>query len=196
MKQVVQIKITLEEIHPPIWRRVLVDETSTLADLHSIIQQVMGWTNSHLHQFTIHGECYDPNPEDEDMHTEAKDEHDYTISQLMSYKVKKFDYDYDFGDGWRHTIIFEHIDPKDPAKKYPLCIQGERSCPPEDVGGPHGYLSMLIILRGPKSAEKDRYIEWLGGSFSPDEFDLKKANRGLAKILPDRVTTNINWRTN
>jgi len=184
MTQAIQIKITLEEIHPPIWRRVLVEETSTLADLHSIIQQVMGWTNSHLHQFTIHGEYYDPNPGDEDFHAKAKDEHDYTLSQLLSFKVKKFDYDYDFGDGWRHTIIFEDINPKDPSKKHPLCIQGERSCPPEDVGGPYGYLAMLETLRGPKSDEKDRFIEWLGGPFSSDKFDLKKANRGLAKIRP------------
>lgn len=52
-----QLKITLRDFRPPIWRRVLVPADFTLAKLHWVIQHAMGWTNSHLHHFRV-GETY------------------------------------------------------------------------------------------------------------------------------------------
>ena len=185
MSQIIQMKITLEGIRPPIWRRVLVDKKSTLADLHSIIQETMGWTNSHLHQFIIRGVFFDPNPQDPDCNHDAKDEHKYTLSELHSGEVSEFHYEYDFGDGWNHTIVFEKLLPLDPIEKYPRCIKGKRACPPEDVGGIWGYQSMLDTLRGPQSDEKDGIIEWLGtSSFDSGAFDLESANLNLDTIQP------------
>jgi len=185
MSQIIQMKITLAGIRPPIWRRVLVDERSTLADLHSIIQETMGWTNSHLHQFVIRGEFFDPNPDDHDRYDHAEDEHKYTLSKLHSWGVSKFQYEYDFGDGWGHTIVFEKLLPVDLTEKYPRCIKGKGACPPEDIGGIWGYQSMLDTLRGPQSEEKDRFIEWLGtSSFDPEAFDLESANLNLHTIHP------------
>jgi hypothetical protein len=62
-------------------------------------------------------------------------------------------YEYDFGDGWRHEVVFEGFVPVDPNKNYPQCVEGERACPPEDCGGLWGYADYLAAVREPA-------VEW------------------------------------
>ena len=174
-----QLKITLQDVKPPIWRRVLVRQDIKLNDLHEVIQMVMGWDCCHLHQFVIDGVDYgELSPDGDDFGMEIEDESRFRLCDLAEEKGK-FLYDYDFGDGWRHVIEVEKVLPPDPKVFYPVCVKGKRSCPPEDCGGPWGYENLLEILADPKHEEHEDYMEWIGGEFDPEEFDLEEINAEL-----------------
>ena len=183
-----QFKITLLESAPPIWRRIQVHDC-TLDEFHEHIQTAMGWTNSHLHQFEIEGERFgDPELLDDGFQDfECVDSTVTMVSDILPESGKRFafKYEYDFGDCWEHEILFEGCPPAEKRKKYPLCLEGERACPPEDCGGVWGYQDFLAAIADPKHEEHESFLEWCGGSFSPDEFDVKAATREMKKGLPD-----------
>jgi len=136
-----QFKVTLLDIKPAIWRRIQVPDC-TLTDLHEYIQAAFGWENYHLHQFEIGGVLYgEPDPDGDDFDMDVEDETVVLLSKLLpkSSRKARWIYEYDFGDGWRHEVLFEGFPPIDPKAKVPLCLEGERACPPEDCGGPPGY---------------------------------------------------------
>ena len=177
-----QFKITLADIKPPIWRRILVRDC-TLADFHDHIQAGFGWWNYHMHQFEIDGERYGPSsPGDFDFGMEMIDESGVLLSQLLpkSGKRAKWVYEYDFGDGWRHKIVFEGYLPIDKKVKYPLCVEGERACPPEDVGGPWGFVEYLEAMADPDHERHEELLEWRG-PFDADAFDAKKTTKEMRK---------------
>ncbi len=157
IKQVYQFKITLVGIKPAIWRRIQILGTSTFKDLHDAIQNAMGWEGYHLHSFKVKkGEIYD----------EGKKK----ITSYFFQENKKALYEYDFGDSWEHTILLEKILPLETGKQYPMCLAGERACPPEDCGGVWGYENLLEIIGDPNHSEYEDRMEWLGGSFDPEAF--------------------------
>lgn len=86
-----------------------------------------------------------------------------------------------FGDGWRHEILFEGFPAADPKAKCPLCVEGERACPPEDCGGPWGYGDYLAAITDPQHEQHEEMLEWRG-SFNPEAFDAKKATKGMRRI--------------
>jgi hypothetical protein len=94
----------------------------------------------------------------------------------------KFLYSYDFGDDWRHEIVVEKVLPSDPKVTYPVCMKGKRACPPEDCGGPWGYVELLDILADRKHPEHKSRKEWLGGDFDAEEFALDRVNAELAMM--------------
>jgi hypothetical protein len=149
---VYQFKITLQESHPPIWRRIQVEDC-TLDKLHEHIQTAMGWTNSHLHHFKLKDQLYgDPmllQENFEDM--EYEDSTTTKISDILPKTGKRFrlQYEYDFGDSWYHEFVFEGIVRADPKVKYPLCLEGARACPPEDCGGIWGYAVLVEAIQNP-----------------------------------------------
>ena len=184
---VYQFKITLLGSMPPIWRRIQVQDC-TLDKLHEHIQTAMGWTNSHLHQFEIFGKRYgDPKLLD-DGFDEFKciDSTKTKMSDITPNAGKRFSftYEYDFGDGWEHEILFEGSPKKEPSKKYPICLEGDQACPPEDVGGIGGFYEFLEALADPKHEQHDDLKEW-GGNYDPKKFDAKRATREMKKGLPD-----------
>jgi hypothetical protein len=182
-----QFKITLLESKPPIWRRIQVKD-STLDKLHERIQTAMGWTNSHLHQFEIDEERYgDPELLDDGFEDfECVDSTVTKISKIVPEDGKRFRflYEYDFGDGWEHDVLFEGCLKAEKGDRYPLCLEGERNCPPEDVGGVWGYAEFLEAIGDPKHEEHDRMLEW-AGEFDPEEFDAGKATKAMRRGLPD-----------
>ncbi len=185
---VYQLKITLNDIKPPIWRRVLVSEESTLNELHEIIQAVMPWFDAHLHEFHK-GRVRYGIPEYDDMNPTDFDSRMTTLDEVFSSPKDKIMYWYDFGDDWRHTIILEKTLPLDPDGFYPVCTAGKRACPPEDCGGPWGYQTMLEALHDPNHPEHEMYTEWLDYEFDPEEFDVEEANDDLQKdVLADDLT--------
>ena len=174
-----QLKISIRNSKPLIWRRILVDAKVLLPDLHKIIQTTMGWGNSHLHQF-IKGKIYysliDEENEDDDFGMQE----DYTnikLSDVLFQEKTKISYEYDFGDGWEHDILLEKI--SDEKISHPICIKGQLACPPEDCGGIWGYYNILEILKDPKHEEYESYKDWLSPDFDPEYFDLEEINEGL-----------------
>ena len=178
-KSIYQIKVTLNASRPPIWRRVLVPENVNLYQLHEILQTVMGWMDSHLHHFIIGGQFYGEPPEDEFGIMETKDEFRYKLNQLITREGSRFRYEYDFGDSWMHDLVVEKILPAEKGAHYPVCITGKRACPPEDVGGVWGYEDFLKTISNPKHPEHDEMMEWVGGDFDPERFNLNAVNAGL-----------------
>jgi hypothetical protein len=185
-KTVYQLKVTLYDSKPPIWRRILVPDDITLADLHEIIQRAMGWENYHLHMFTIGGQVFGDPEDDETGEIGTVNEKRYRLSQLGLREKAKFSYEYDFGDSWEHTILLEKILPGEKGAHYPVSIRGKRACPPEDVGGIWDYDEFLEILADPNHEEHDHYVEWSGGDFDPDEFNLGEVNQSLQHFKPAR----------
>ncbi len=172
------IRITLEEIKPEIWRRFVIRDDITLHKLHEIIQDVMGWTNSHLYSFIIKETEYT----DEETVEETGKGKVADLISTQSLKLKKgdkFEYVYDFGDGWRHILVIESVTTPDPNINYPLCIDGARSCPPEDCGGSYGYENLLNIIFDPGHSEYEAMKEWSGPYFAPEEFDIDAINHDL-----------------
>jgi len=181
-KSIYQIKVTLERSKPPIWRRLLVRSNITLLDLHNTIQAAFGWFDCHLHQFII-GEIYyglpDPFYDDDlDMH----DERGVRLNQITEQEGFKFRYEYDFGDGWVHQVLVEKILSPQPDLEYPVCVKGRGACPPEDVGGIWGYFHFLEAIGDPDHEQHDQYLEWIGGEFDPEAFDLEDANQALLAL--------------
>jgi hypothetical protein len=177
LDRVYQLKITLKGSKPPIWRRVEVADDITLARLHAIIQAAMGWTDSHLHMFSLGRISYgmpDPNY-DEDV----LDEQRYKLKQLLSEPKQKLSYEYDFGDSWTHEVLLEKVLPSEPGATYPRCTAGKRACPPEDCGGVWGYADFVQAIADPEHPEHEELLEWVGGEFDPEQFDLAEANAAL-----------------
>lgn len=181
-----QLKITLDDSKPPIWRRVLVADC-TLDVLHQITQMAMGWTNSHLHQFEFDGSRFhDPRCELE-VGYDDYDETTVLLSQLVDNGCKKLHYDYDFGDGWSHTIAIEKKLAPKPTDKFPVCVKGVGACPPEDCGGIWGYYDLLEALRDPEHDRHEEATEWVDEDFDPEKLDLGEINEALAISLPPRL---------
>lgn len=180
-RKIYQVIITIKEINPKIWRRLLVPSDMRLSDFHKVIQTSFGWTNSHLHQFIKNDTCYTRRMQDDDYWDELEnvDYHNMKIFSLLYSKREKMIYEYDFGDSWRHEIILEEILPPNEGFKYPLCLDGARSCPPEDCGGVWGYQNMMKILKKPKHEEYESYIIWLDGKFNSEYFNKDKVNKRL-----------------
>ena len=177
---VYQLKVTLRNIKPPIWRRVQVESSITLSQLHLIIQTVMGWYNCHLHSFSIDGiEYRKPEP---NYGLELRDENKVKLASLIKQEKAKFFYTYDFGDSWEHSILVEKILPKEPKVSYPLCIKAKRACPPEDCGGAWGYMEFLEAIQNPNHPEHESFLEWVGGSFDSEFCDLEEINQRLAEF--------------
>lgn len=180
-----QIKITLRDSKPPIWRRVLISSETTLSKLHNIIQSAMGWYDGHLHAFEIQGKQYSaPLPYDPGHLREMgmKSTNRVKLNKFIRVEGEKFRYDYDFGDDWQHEIVLEKIEPADPKQKLPLCIKGKRACPPEDVGGVWGYDGFLKAISDPKHPEHESYLGWIGEDFDPEAFDMDEVNMRLKGI--------------
>ena len=173
-----QFRITLLNIKPAIWRRIQVTDC-TLTDLHEYIQAAFGWWDYHLHRFEIDGvRSSQPAPDGDDFDLEFEDETQVILSNLLPKSGERtwWIYEYDFGDGWRHDVLFEGCPPLDPKMKYPLCLEGERACPPEDCGGPSGYVDYLAAISDPNHEQHEEMLEWRG-PFDPEAFDLEKATR-------------------
>ena len=181
LRSIYQLKVTLKDSKPPIWRRILVPSKIDLGGFHGILQIVMGWTDSHLHQFvsgrTLYGTPFDEFGSGLDM--ECEDETEYSLSQLMKKEKDSIIYEYDFGDGWEHKIILEKILPYDSSVRVPTCVKGKRACPPEDCGGIWGYGNLLEAIKDPSHPEHREMLEWLGGEFDPEVFDIEQTNNAL-----------------
>lgn len=166
--KVFQLKVSLRGIKPPIWRRVLVDGSATLLQVHDVIQAAFGWWNYHLHEFRIGGRDYGVPDPDWDMRT-VLDETRYRIDQVAG-GGDRFRYLYDFGDDWEHDVVVEKVLARNDVDAVPACIGGKRACPPEDCGGTWGFAEYLTAIADPSHPSHAEMIEWRG-DFDPEAFD-------------------------
>jgi hypothetical protein len=175
---VFQIKVTLMGIAPLIWRRVQTQDC-TLADLHDLLQVTMGWEFEHLYRFIIGGVEYADldKASDEDV----QDACDTNLSAILPAQNRRprFHYEYDFGDQWMHQLIVEERFPPEQGVKYPICAAGQRTCPPEDCGGPSRYPYFVEAISNADHREHEEMLAWVGGDFDPENFDLESVNKNL-----------------
>ena len=176
-----ELKITLLEIEPAIWRRIQVPSTIPLCCLHDALQAVFGWTDSHLHQFEKDGKYWGvPDDDGFDGDVEVIDESKVPVAKLLLSEGDSLIYVYDFGDNWRHSVVLEKIVPSDAPTK-PICLGGKRRCPPEDVGGPSGYEEFLAVIFEPGHDEFTHFRGWAGGTFHAEQFDMMAVNYNLGR---------------
>jgi hypothetical protein len=181
LRSIYQLKITLKGFRPPIWRRFLVASKVSLEDVHDILQIVMGWTDSHMHEFSMGSDRY--GVPDVDFPSDIQDEAKYRLDQVLKKEKDKLNYTYDFGDGWEHEVVLEKILPFETGIALPVCLEGSRACPPEDIGGIGGYAMFLDAISDPEHPEHESMLEWIAedidGDFDPEYFDLAEVNNLL-----------------
>jgi len=180
--RVYQLKVTLTWVKPPIWRRLLVPSSISLSTLHDILQTAMGWGGGHLHQFVAPGGTYYGVADPEYGDADTEDEDRFRLDQVLGQEKASMVYEYDFGDGWAHKIVLEKILAPAAGVAVLSCIGGKRACPPDDCGGVPGYDNFLAAIGDPEHPEHKDMLEWIGGKFDPEAFDLKAANRKLAAL--------------
>lgn len=202
------VRVSLDETDPEVWRRLTIPGDLDLGRVHDALQEAMGWTDSHLHRFCL-GDPYDSpyfvTEYDLEEGDEGTLETDARLGQLLREPGDTVTYEYDFGDGWTHTVLLESVGPMPgPAVSgasaaaagsaaYPLvCLAGERACPPEDVGGIPGYEEVAEWVR---AGEDRRHTfdngltaaemrAWLPDGWHPDLFDLDEVNAALSRLVP------------
>jgi Plasmid pRiA4b ORF-3-like protein len=166
---VYQLRIRLDRISPLIWRRLLLTDTTTIAELHTIIQLAFGWSDFHLHRFLIHGKSYGIAYLGGMTFADDPD-----LLHLTDFRFRAgecFTYEYNFHVPWRHQIRLEQILSPAPGQRYPVCVGGARAAPPEECDGPHAFLALrqhyhphelldrLLALIGDPEAHHDPYEE-------------------------------------
>ncbi|MFH1662068.1 MAG: plasmid pRiA4b ORF-3 family protein [Candidatus Falkowbacteria bacterium] len=207
-RNVYQFKILLKDVRPPVWRRIQVPENYTFWDLHVAIQDSMGWSDCHLHEFNTVN--IKPSkikrigiPDNEDDCCDVLPGWEEKIKEWFSLDENKaMNYTYDFGDNWDHRVELEKIIPESKDIKYPVCIKGKRACPLEDCGGAYGYENMQEILKNPNHEEYDEMNEWVGGELDTEEFNLediefdnpRKRLLMLDYFEEDKINRNIQER--
>jgi len=151
--------------------------------LHAVIQAAMGWTNSHLHEFVINGRRYTDYLEDDWGPDKLYDERRVRREAALGIAARAFDHIYDFGDDWHYAVVLEEHCPLPRGSEATVaCVDGERACPPEDVGDAHGYAEFLQVIADPQHPEHRDMLTWCGRGFDPDPFDIDRVNEILRAI--------------
>lgn len=166
-----------------IWRRIWVLGNTKLPQLHLILQIAMGWENYHLHQFHVGPLFYGMSDPDGFYDPEnLKNEKSMILDTIVPDQGDTFVYEYDFGDGWEHKVKVEKIVMIDEQNFWPLCVSGERSALPKNVGVIDRDTDFLEAMHNPTHADYKQVWEWNSGPFAPNGFDLNSINKQLMKL--------------
>lgn len=193
------LRVTLDHTRPLIWRQVRVRSDLLLSELHSVLQCAVGWEDRHMHAFSIRtggatrrfemAEGFDDEPDDE-----AVSEERVRIDEVLTSRGSVMAYEYDFGDGWTHSVVLEQIE-SDIDDLRSICLDGARACPPEDCGGPSNYAQALEIAADPSDPEHSTLLAEWGTAYDPDRFDADVVNKALhaldmgRSVLSETVAT-------
>ncbi len=182
------VRIDLDNARPPIWRRLRLASDLTLGQMHDLVQIAMGWTDSHLHHFVMGPDDRDLRrqyflaPYDIEEGEQGIDEDDVRLDQVLAKPGQRLFYEYDFGDGWWHTIKLEKVEPWVDGAPDAVCVTGRRACPPEDIGGIYGFEEALTLLAGQTDGVDPEWVkqitDWLG-DFDPTHFSVDEVNEAL-----------------
>jgi hypothetical protein len=191
MKQYYELKVTLVDTDPSVWRTFLVEPDVTFNELHQVLQAVMGWTSSHFYSFRKEMVVIAPPSRHDPIDSTSTDldASKIHLSELLKRKGESIEYTYDFGDNWEHMVelkdIVEHED-----IHMATCLEGERACPPEDSGGIPGYTELVSVMQDPDCEEYDEMVEWLGEPFDPEHFDINQVNADLERLSAKNAKTH------
>lgn len=186
-ERIVRLKIQLDDIKPSIWRQVDVSSTTNLRALHDLIQAIMPWENYHLYHFEIGDRVYgEPVPEDKLWGRNIYHAKSLRLGALLDRGVTRFNYTYDFGDDWRHSVEIESVAETIPETDYPRFLAGEGRAPPEDVGGPHGYMEFVEAMSKRNHPRHKELAGWYGGPFNPLDMDTANIDRQISDIVKRR----------
>jgi hypothetical protein len=193
-QDIYQIKVTLLGTKPPIWRRLLVPSTLSLARLHDVLQTTMGWAGGHMHEFRTADRHFGiPDPEDRSMGMQVENERSIRLSSVLRRAGAKLIYTYDFGDNWEHAVVLEKLLPAQLSLdlEYPICIDGKLACPPDDCGGIPGYYELIEALADPEHDRHEEISEWITDGFDPRAFSVENVNQMLSpKRRPGKAVKN------
>jgi hypothetical protein len=171
---VIRLKIELDDTHPPIWRAIEVPAAVSLENLHRVVQAAMGWEGEHLFAFQVGREQVANRVQ---------------LAELVARRIKRFNYLYDMGDNWQHTLRIEKVLAADPEVTYPRLIDGAGRCPPEDCGGIPGFYSFLEAIADPHHPDHGDRLEWYGDTFDPADMDVAQIKQRLARLAARRKRT-------
>jgi hypothetical protein len=180
--ELLTVRVSLQKsADPEVWRVLRVPSDVRLDRFHQTLGASMGWEDSHLHVFERGPERYGfPDPE-----LDIRDDRDTTLGALLKQPGDRLLYEYDFGDSWEHDVALEAVTPSD--GRGARCIGGEGRCPPEDVGGIHGYANLRQVLASPGRTGHREVLDWLGldraADFSPAAFSVEDANHAITRML-------------
>ena len=169
-------RVPLRHVEPEVWRRVVVASEMPLTKFATALERAMGWDSTHLRLFDVAGVLFGNTDHDA---PHLINEKVARVSHVLPRVESLLRWDYDFGDGWEHDVVVKAIEPLNPKTKYPVVLDGERACPPEDVGGPPGYEELLRVLNDPTDDEHEHLVSWAPEGFDPAAFDVATANRRL-----------------
>ena len=185
------LKVKLLDIEPEIWRRFVVPADITLDRLHDVLQVVMGWSDAHIYEFTIGKKRYTEDPEGKEDGLEGGK---YRLGDLVKQKGRSFEYCYDLGDDWRHEITVEDNQYDNPELEEEVeCLDGARACPPEDIGGPPGYVEFCEVMKKPARKRHQALLQWYGGPYDPEAFAKEDANELLMIYLRWSRNRHLPW---
>jgi hypothetical protein len=185
-RKVLQFKITLKDIEPPVWRRIEIPD-GPLMMLHQCVQVAFGWQYHRPHQFIINGMRFGPlSQKDFDADVEMQDEEGIRMSDLLPEAGKQtcWLYVYDFDEDWQHEVLFEGHPPLEQWRLAPICREGEQACPPVGIGGPQGYADYLQAMADPNHKRHKEVLE-LRGPVDPEAFHAEIVTRRMKRL---------NWR--
>ena len=180
------VRVELVDADPPVRRTLELVGDLTLDAVHAVLQEAMGWWDSHLHGFRPSGSserfltAFDLEEGDEETA-----EGEVRLDQVLREVGDVLHYEYDFGDGWEHALVVEAVHPLRDGTPRARLLDGRGACPPEDVGGILHYNDVAAALRGePDAIALDRqFLDWLPDGFDPDAFDLVATQAAVAHAL-------------
>jgi hypothetical protein len=190
MSDIARLRVSIDEVDPPVIRQVEVPLAIRLDDLHFVLQIAIGWQNCHPYEFRNGDQAWglvDREAEENPLPAESA-----TLADLARLG-RTFHYNYVFGDDWQHTVEIEDVGPAAPDAAYPRLLSAEGRCPPADIGGAAGYESYLRAIADPAHFHHEAMLEWDEPDFDPKKVDLSalKANlANLSKYLGRRKTAH------
>lgn len=178
------LHISIAFSDPLIWRRIQIPGSYTLAQLHDVIQQAMGWRDTHVHQFLVGKISYEPTiRSNRPRESKRFDEQKYKLHTLEEGMLFMFSYLYDAGEGWEHHLHLEETVPPTRELKHPILLAGDRACPPEEVGDVHEYNQLVTGFENEDEDARQALFELSGRpDFDPAALDLEAAKKRVSRV--------------
>lgn len=194
MPDTLTLRIELMHVKPKVIRTFKVSSNSSMYELHFIVQRVMGWNDSHLHRFEVGDVMIQPKDPygfgGFDDFGETKDSSKVKVGKVFAKVGSKAKYEYDFGDGWMHKLELVERSESSNTEVLPVVVSGKNACPPDDSGGPWGYMALVDILKDPQHKYYNERKEWVDAVMGKDKFNPKKysveaVNERLVKMYEE-----------